>query len=191
MTLALLNNNAGANATDSIAFRLNANVLKEKNLSSNFEDFEHKHSFPSFENFKEFCFCLKNPTKMKYLLGLYAFIYSDFKENIEVSKLQIEHILPQKWQGYDFDGWTEELHKAYLEQIGNKILLDGKTNNKCRDNFFSYKKGFYKENADKSLKEIKNLAERVSNTWTKEDIDERSKEVYQRLQRFFNDKTKG
>lgn len=188
-TLALLNNNAGANVTDDIVFRLNANILQERDLYSSFENFEHKYSFPTFENFKEFC--LKNPKKMKYLLYLYAFIYSDFKENIEVSKLQIEHILPQKWQGYDFDGWTEELHKAYLEQIGNKILLDGKTNNKCRDNFFSYKKRFYKENADESLKEIKNLAERVSNTWTKEDIDERSKEMYQRLQRFFDKKTKG
>ena len=182
MTLPFLNYNAGTNVTDEITFKLNANILQSRDLSVNLVQ---KYEFPNIENFKEFC--LYNPRKMKYLLYLYAFVYSDFKENIiKASKLQIEHILPTKWQ-YECNGWTEELHEEYLEQVGNKVLLDAKTNNKCSDNFFAYKQKFYTENGDKSLKEVKDLGERKKHVWLKEDIEARNEEIYQRLKKFFEE----
>ncbi|RDU64084.1 DUF262 domain-containing protein [Helicobacter sp. MIT 14-3879] len=181
MTLLFLNNNATTSISNEIVFKLNVNVLQKKDLSTNFTQ---KYEFPKFEDFKEFC--ISYPRKMKYLLYLYAFIYSDFKDDIiEASKLQIEHILPQKWQ-YKCNDWTEKLHKKYLEEIGNKILLDSKTNSKCSDNFFAYKQRIYSKKGDNSLKEIKDLGSREKHIWLKEDIEARNKEIYRRLKAFFD-----
>lgn len=181
MTLPFLNESATTSVCDEIVFKLNVNVLQNQNLSTNFTQ---KYEFPSFEDFKEFC--AYYPRKMKYLLYLYAYIYNDFKENIvEASKLQIEHILPKQWQNANFNGWNAELHEEYLEQIGNKILLDAKTNQKCSDNFFALKQKIYKEKGDKSLKEVKDLSNKTSHTWLPEDIEARNEEIYQRLKAFF------
>lgn len=181
MTLPFLNDNATTSVCDEIIFKLNVNVLQNQDLSINYTQ---KYDFPSFKTFKEFCF--NNPRKMKYLLYLYAFVYSNFDVDIiEASALQIEHILPKQWQNANFNGWDEELHKEYLEQIGNKILLDAKTNKKCLDNFFALKQKIYKEKGDKSLKEIVDLANREKHIWLPEDINARNKEIYENLKVFF------
>lgn len=181
ITLPFLNWSGGTNVSDEIVFKLNVNVLYNQDLSTNFTQ---KYEFPSFEDFKEFC--VYYPRKMKYLLYLYAYIYSDFKEKIkEASGLQIEHILPKQWQNANFNGWNAELHAEYLEQIGNKILLNTKANIKCADNFFALKQKIYKEKGDKSLKEVKVLANKTDHTWLPKNIDNRNKEIYKRLKAFF------
>ncbi|MCI7364323.1 MAG: HNH endonuclease family protein [Campylobacter lanienae] len=78
--------------------------------------------------------------KVKYLLYLYAHLYDDFSSDIQSYKLEVEHILPKTWQNTNFDEWNETSHSQYLEQIGNKILLNKLTNIKCANNFFSLKK---------------------------------------------------
>lgn len=181
MSLLLINNQANTNKTDHIAFKLNVDLLHNKPLSSEIV----KVSYPDEESFFD---DLKtaNSRRVKYLLYLYAHIYGDFSNPIDVSKLQIEHILPKEWQNACFDGWDENSHAEYLEKIGNKILLDSKRNIKCANNFFAKKKEIYKESSDNlNLKEVKDLAAKEEkNAWYKEDIDKRGEEIYKGLKNF-------
>ncbi|WP_290944949.1 HNH endonuclease family protein [Helicobacter sp.] len=181
MSLLLINDQANTNKTDHIAFKLNVDLLHNKPLSSEIV----KVSYPDEESFFD---DLKtaNSRRVKYLLYLYAHIYGDFSNPIDVSKLQIEHILPKEWQNACFDGWDENSHAEYLEKIGNKILLDSKRNIKCANNFFAKKKEIYKESSDNlNLKEVKDLAAKEEkNAWYKEDIDKRGEEIYKGLKNF-------
>lgn len=179
MSLLFINNQATTNTTDHIVFKLNVNLLHSISLTSEIE----KVSYPNEENF------LNNfnniaTRRAKYLLYLYAYIYDEFSQPIDVSCLEVEHILPKQWQNANFNGWNKESHKEYLEQIGNKILLPKKSNVKCTDNFFAQKKKEYADFANSHLKEVQYLANLPQNDWLKEDIKRRNKEIYTRLKTF-------
>lgn len=182
MSLLFINNQATTNTTDHIVFKLNVNLLHSISLTSEIE----KVSYPNEENF------LNNfnniaTRRAKYLLYLYAYIYDEFSQPIDVSCLEVEHILPKQWQNANFNGWNKESHKEYLEQIGNKILLPKKSNVKCTDNFFAQKKKEYADFANSHLKEVQYLANLPQNDWLKEDIKRRNKEIYTRLKNFFRE----
>lgn len=179
-TLAFLNNNATTNVIREIVFKMNVELFKG-------QEFSTKNTLPSKEVFFENTFKFDS-RKAKYLLFLYACIYSDFSEDINPKnkKLEVEHILPKKWQNANFNGWDEQSHKEYLEKIGNKILLDEQSNIKCAENFFAQKQQKeYKNIYDKAnLKEVYDLGCRAKNIWDKDDIDERSGEIYNNLAKF-------
>lgn len=133
ITLTFLNNKSSANTIYNIVFKMNVELKKG-------QEFSTKKALVSdgvfFENTTKF-----DTRKVKYLLFLYAHIYSDFNEDINPNnkELQVEHILPKQWQNANFNGWEEQSHQEYLEKIGNKILLDKKSNIKCSDDFFAKK----------------------------------------------------
>lgn len=178
ITLIFLNNNATTNTIKEIVFKMNVDIVKGQELST-------KNTMPSkevfFENTSKF-----DTRKAKYLLFLYAYIYNNFKEDINPKnkKLEVEHILPKQWQNANFNGWDEQSHKEYLEKIGNKILLDKQSNIKCLENFFAHKQKEYKNNKA-NLQEIDSLGWREKNIWDKNDIDERSEEIYENIKKFF------
>lgn len=179
ITLAFLNNNATTNVIKEIVFKMNVELSKG-------EVFSLKNTMPSkevfFENTTKF-----NTRKVKYVLFLYAYIYNNFGEDINPKnkKLDVEHILPKQWQNANFNGWDEQSHKANLEKIGNKILLDKQSNIKCLENFFAKKQKEYKNIYDKAnLKEVYDLGCRVKNIWDKDDIDKRGEEIYENLAKF-------
>lgn len=178
ITLIFLNNNATTNTIKEIVFKMNVDIVKGQELST-------KNTMPSkevfFENTSKF-----DTRKAKYLLFLYAYIYNNFKEDINPKnkKLEVEHILPKQWQNANFNGWDEQSHMEYLEKIGNKILLDKQSNIKCSENFFAHKQKEYKSN-NANLKEIDDLGWREKNVWDKNDIDERSEKIYENIKKFF------
>lgn len=179
ITLAFLNNNATTNAIKEIVFKMNVELSKG-------EVFELKNTMPSkevfFENTTKF-----NTRKVKYVLFLYAYIYNNFGEDINPKnkKLDVEHILPKQWQNANFNSWDEQSHKAYLEKIGNKILLDKQSNIKCLENFFAQKQKEYKNIYDKAnLKEVWDLGNRTKGIWEQDDIDKRGEEIYENLAKF-------
>lgn len=179
ITLAFLNNNATTNVIKEIVFKMNVELSKGQEFSS-------KNTLPSkevfFENTSKF-----DTRKAKYLLFLYAYIYNNFEEDINPKnkKLEVEHILPKQWQNANFNGWNEQSHKAYLEKIGNKILLDKQSNIKCLENFFAQKQKEYKKIYDKAkLKEVLDLGNRNKGTWEQDDIDKRGSEIYENLAKF-------
>lgn len=109
---------------------------------------------------------------------------NNFSSDIESHKLEVEHILPKTWQNTNFDEWNETSHSQYLEQIGNKILLNKLTNIKCANNFFSLKQEKYKENHNSQ--EVKELGNREDKIWSKVDIESRNKAIEQALKNFIN-----
>ncbi|WP_231902622.1 HNH endonuclease family protein [Helicobacter mustelae] len=172
-----------SNRISHLVLKLNINILQNENPSKKIDEIP----YPSFETFKENMW-EDRANKAKYLLYLYAYVYDNFSQPIDISGLEVEHILPKQWQNANFNGWDEESHKEYLEQIGNKILLPKKTNIKCADNFFAKKKEIYSKDArTKHLKEVQELAKLPQNGWLKEDIDNRNRAIYHRLESFFKE----
>ncbi|STQ84993.1 DUF262 domain-containing protein [Helicobacter fennelliae] len=180
ITLPFLNNNATTATIREIVFKMNVNLYKGVNLAER----QLKQMIPTelefFKTTENF-----DTRKTKYILFLYAHIYDDFQNDISSVKLEVEHILPKKWQNANFNGWNEQIHEEYLEKIGNKILLDKRSNIKCVENFFAKKQEEYKKIYGKAnLKEVYDLGCRAKNTWVKDDIDKRSEEIYNNLAKF-------
>lgn len=208
ITLQFINNNASTNVIKDIVFKMNVSLKKLKKNEENFPEIQQ--SIPKMPKEDMFFDIMKNfdTRKIKYILFLYAYIYNYFEEDINPKnlKLEVEHILPKEWQSANFDGWTEVLHKEYVEKIGNKILLDKPSNIKCKDGFFAKKQTIYKNVYDRAnLKEVKDLGtpkienkgdnihnvlkqkdENKRNIWEKQDIDNREKEIYKNLNSFLS-----
>lgn len=180
ITLPFLNNNATTGVVKEIVFKMNVSLYKKENFTIGNSMPKQKVFFEIINSF--------DTRKIKYILFLYAYIYSKFKEDINASDLEVEHILPKEWQSANFDNWDEESHKKYVEKIGNKILLDKKSNIKCSNNFFAKKQEIYKKIYDKgyNLKEVYDLGIRERNIWEKTDIDNREKEIYKNLNSFLS-----
>lgn len=130
------------------------------------------------------------PKQVRYFLAINTLNYDNNQawqwnikgRNYGVLKSEIEHILPKKWINSNYQGWEEQEAKAYLEQIGNKMLLEKKLNIECGNGYFGKKKEYYK---DSHFVEAQNLANHPNNDWLKEDIEARNKEIYERLALFF------
>jgi uncharacterized protein with ParB-like and HNH nuclease domain len=94
--------------------------------------------------------------------------------------LEIEHILPKKWQSANYNGWNKDDAEKYIEKIGNKIILEKKTNIQAGNNYFGEKKKRYYCNSP--IKAVNNLAiEHPSDDWAKEDIEKREKQIIDRF----------
>jgi hypothetical protein len=92
--------------------------------------------------------------------------------------LEIEHILPKNWQSGNYQGWSRNDATEYLEKIGNKILLDKKTNIHAGDGFFKTKKERWYHEA--KIETVKKLAsEYPHNDWIKNDIESRENKLMQ------------
>ncbi|WP_312845140.1 HNH endonuclease family protein [Campylobacter sp. MIT 99-7217] len=176
ITLPYLHEQGTSSVIDKIIYKVNVDILNERNIEIN-----QGYKMPDSE--ESFCktFDSTNAKKMKYILLLDSYIYDNFTHDIS-SKLEIEHILPKAWQDANFNGWDEDTHKDYLEQIGNKVLLNKKSNIKCINNFFAKKQEEYKK--DINLKEVKELGNRDKKIWDKEDIKNRNKNIYNRIKKF-------
>lgn len=194
ITLQFINNNASTNVIKDIVFKMNVSLKKKENFP------EIQQSIPKmpkedmfFDTMKDF-----DTRKIKYILFLYAYIYSKFEEDINASDLEVEHILPKNLK-FASSFFTEELHKEYVEKIGNKILLDRVSNKQCLNNVFELKQTIYKEvyNKGYNLKEVYDLGikehsvlkkkeENKRNIWEKQDIDNREEEIYKNLNSFLS-----
>lgn len=190
ITIHFINNNASTNVLKDIVFKMNVS-LKQENFTAIQQSMPEKGIF--FERMKDF-----DTRKIKYILFLYAYIYSKFEEDINASDLEVEHILPKNLK-FASPFFTEELHKEYVEKIGNKILLDRVSNKQCLNNVFELKQTIYKEvyNKGYNLKEVYDLGikehsvlkkkeENKRNIWEKQDIDNREEEIYKNLNSFLS-----
>lgn len=175
ITLCFLNYKRDFKSISSITYKLNANLLQDRKLLQGVQE----HRFPTYEDFEVGTWDYSKKS-LRYLLTLYACVYEEFETDLS-NKLEIEHILPKNWQSANFNGWDEESHEEYLESIGNQMLLEKKSNIKCADNFFKEKQKYYRES---KLKEAQDLGRRKKENWDQEDIDKRSKKIYQTLKEF-------
>jgi hypothetical protein len=134
-----------------------------------------KNRLPEFVDSRDFA---------RALLLLDAYLNSRQKNLIPVN-FQIEHIFPRKWGTANYNGWTEESAKAYLEKFGNKVVIEKKCNIHASNNYFEKKKGFYKK--ESHIASVLALAALSQDDWLKDDIERREAAFADRLVAFFKE----
>ncbi len=95
---------------------------------------------------------------------------------------EIEHILPQKWQNTNYNGWNEEDAKRHINMFGNKIVLEKKLNIQAGNGYFGKKKNKYRES---KVAEVNELAEYPKDDWLQDDIEKRDKRFTDTIMSFF------
>jgi uncharacterized protein with ParB-like and HNH nuclease domain len=91
-------------------------------------------------------------------------------------KLEIEHILPKNWKSGSYKEWNKADADDFLEKIGNKILLDKKTNIQAGDVFFKKKKeDYYTKSPLKVIGKL--VSDFPHDDWIKSDIETRENKL--------------
>ncbi len=105
-------------------------------------------------------------------------------DNIPINEsLHVEHILPQEWTKYKYEGWGEhnnEQVQSLLDSIANLVLLEGKINIKASNRFFKEKKAIFTDSKIAEAKDLCNYKE-----WTSMDYMDRKKRLHETLTGFF------
>lgn len=104
----------------------------------------------------------------------------DLLQNIE--KLEIEHILPKKWQNANYNGWNEADAAQCLELFGNKVLFEKKLNIQAGAGYFGQKKIKYSQSGIANVLELATLD---TDDWSKDELTARDKEFKKRMINFF------
>jgi len=118
----------------------------------------------------------------KALLLLYAYLHPGQTEPIPADKLEIEHILPKKWQDANYNGWSKDEADAYLDRFGNKTVCEKKLNIQAGNGYFGVKKQKYKQS---NIAAVRELSDHPKNDWGKEDIEQREADFKTTLLSFF------
>jgi hypothetical protein len=103
------------------------------------------------------------------LLLLDAYLHP-LQEALIPSTFDIEHIFPKRWQDTNYNGWSIEDARLYLDRFGNKIALEKKLNIQAGNGYFGVKKLRY---TDSKIAAVSVLTNYPKNDWVKEDIEER------------------
>lgn len=145
-------------------------------------------NMPKLENFVE-SLMIAESKQVRYILAIFTLIYSknqswewnDGRKNHCVINAEVEHILPKKWQEANYNGLSEAEAAVYLEQIGNKMLLEKKINIHAGNGYFVNKRELYKKSNFEEAKEIayQNI------DFSKEEIEKRNEKIYNTLNSFF------
>ncbi len=104
---------------------------------------------------------------------------SSFYDQVDQKKIEIEHILPKKWNHYD--GWNAESHANNINRLGNLMLLTKKVNIKASNEFFQRKKDVYETS---SFSEAQVISQSKSINWGPDELEERDEIVKERLFKF-------
>lgn len=115
------------------------------------------------------------------LLLLEAYLNPNQTELIPAN-FDIEHIFPKKWQDTNYNGWSFEDAKLYLDRFGNKIVLEKKLNIRAGNGYFGIKKLRYR---DSRIATIHDIAAHPNSDWLKEDIEFREVLFKKNLVTFF------
>lgn len=127
------------------------------------------------------------PKLTKALLLLYAYL-NEKQVNLVSEKFDIEHIFPKKWQNTNYNNWDIDSAQIYLDNIGNKVVLEKKINIQAGNGYFERKKSKYKKSDIACVKEIAEMKERngqEKTDWLKDDIVQREKVIVSKLINYF------
>ena len=113
----------------------------------------------------------------KSILLLYAYLDPDQTQLIP-DKYQVEHIYPRKPKQ------SNKAQEPCLERLGNKVIIDKKTNIQISNEYFGDKKEKYQKSAIACVRE---LARYPGNYWKDEEIDKRESEIKKRVMAFFKE----
>ncbi|MDR2652730.1 MAG: DUF262 domain-containing HNH endonuclease family protein, partial [Prevotellaceae bacterium] len=156
-----------------ISYIINPTISKLKNISiPAFVDIANKQRFKyqpfDKQDFSRSFHSLYTQTKLMIKPMLLWEAYQIPEQSIisKNTKLEIEHILPKNWKSGSYKEWNRNDAEEYLEKIGNKILLDKKTNIQAGDGFFGIKKEkWYKDSVIKAVNKL--VTEYPHDEWIK------------------------
>jgi uncharacterized protein with ParB-like and HNH nuclease domain len=115
------------------------------------------------------------------LLLLDAYLNPSQKKLISQT-VEVEHILPKKWQNTNYNGWTLESAQEYIDKFGNKMVIEKKLNIQAGNGYFGQKKIRYGESEIENVKELSKLSQ---NDWSPLDINDRETKFRKRIVDFF------
>jgi uncharacterized protein with ParB-like and HNH nuclease domain len=115
------------------------------------------------------------------LLLLDAYLNNEQTELIP-QIFDIEHIFPKKWQDTNYNGWSAEDARLYLDRFGNKIIFEKKLNIQAGNGYFGVKKQKYSLSKIACVLDLSNYPK---NDWIKEDIELREVEFKNNIIKFF------
>ncbi|MCL2567496.1 MAG: HNH endonuclease family protein [Alphaproteobacteria bacterium] len=163
-------NNPTVNAVKNDIFKLCVNIWKGEAVNFPQEDLENiKNRLNDF-----------NKGKLTFALLLLN-AYSNNNQAKLTDSLNIEHILPKKWEKANFTNWQKEDADKAMNMFGNKILLEESINKSLQYSSFNYKKDGYKNS--KSLK-AKELASKQGD-WTMADVEKCNEDFINNILTFF------
>lgn len=96
----------------------------------------------------------------------------------------IEHIFPKKWQEANYNGWSVEDARLYLDRFGNKIIFEKKLNIQAGNGYFGIKKQKYNLSKIACVVDLSNYSK---NDWIKDDIELREVEFKKNIVDFFKE----
>lgn len=111
--------------------------------------------------------------------------------DFDLEKINVEHIAPESGRNLaairkDAGLESKEDFEDYVNQVGNKILLDENINKSIGNDWFRTKKEKYKDSKRVGL--VKKIADYNKPVWTKEDIDKMTREHTIRIVNFVTSK---
>jgi len=128
---------------------------------------------------------------LKPLLLIIEYEYSEPVKTVyvDLKRVHIEHILPQKWRDNEYwkTRWTENEAGKWLNRLGNLTLLYSRVNEKIRNASFLEKRDYYKgleEEAPTSFILTRKLFK--FNDWTPKEVTERHNWMIDEISRILN-----
>lgn len=95
---------------------------------------------------------------------------------------EIEHIFPRMWQTANYQGWSQEEAREYLERYGNKVAIGKKLNIQAGNGYFGQKKIKYLAS---QIGDVRELSEYPRDDWAKGDIEARERSFLAKIVKFF------
>jgi len=107
---------------------------------------------------------------------LYVHAYANPNQtSLLPQSIEVEHILPRKWTNTNLFGFNRKEVEEQIESLGNKTILEKKTNIQAGNRSFFAKKNRYYLNSLSA--DARDLAEIKKDDWTPNDIVRRNDEV--------------
>jgi len=168
------------NAVKDTIFHVCAKIISNEDYLNRYKDNLGK------DDFDQFAVKLRLNNLGRYQKGLVvlsSFLnpnqnINKFNELIWSNDYQIEHILPVKWN--DYYDWNERTAKELLNNLGNLIPLETKSNISVKNFFFRKKQELYK---DSKIQDAIDLT--VLSDWTPKNVKEKQEKKLERLLDFF------
>lgn len=142
-----------------------------------------KSKIPSFDTFKSKLdsrlYYSSSNTKQKKLVQyvLKRFEYEKQNYNIQLHKISLEHIYPEK-----FDKHWNKIDEKFIENIGNLVLLDKNINSKIGNKSYQKKQQVILD--ESTLITTKEVFEE-HNDWSKSSIENRKEKLAKKMYDFF------
>jgi hypothetical protein len=109
-------------------------------------------------------------------------VLNDQQKKLIPYDFQIEHILPQKWDNYKYNGWDVSSFNQFHEKLGNLVVLEKTLNIKSSHRFFTEKKNYYNRSEINDVRELG--SSNCYREWTPTEFKQRNNIVIDRLTTF-------